>query len=156
MCGAWPRPCWNDIDHGHPWPTGIDYSVTAWSFGDDLAMVFLAGEVVVDYALRLKRRTGGGALGSRPDADDVPCYIVGRRRPQGRRLRTGSLHALLRLAHVGASPAVEDRIVNAAKSLLPQSFLASAGHETFELDFCPARRVRSWVASTGGRVLNNP
>ena len=39
------------LDRGETFPAEIDYSVTTWTFGDDLAMVFLPGEVVVDYAL---------------------------------------------------------------------------------------------------------
>ena len=37
--------------------TTVPYVVQTWCFGDDMAMVFLAGEVVVDYALRLKWET---------------------------------------------------------------------------------------------------
>ena len=32
----------------------VPYTVTCWRFGEDLAIVFLAGEVVVDYSVRLK------------------------------------------------------------------------------------------------------
>ena len=68
-----------ELDRGRPLPTGIDYSVTAWAFGNDLAMVFLPGEVVVDYALRLKRELDGARLWVTAYANDVPCYIVSRR-----------------------------------------------------------------------------
>ena len=40
----------------------FDYPITTWTFGDDLAMVFLPGEVTVDYALRLKRELDGSRL----------------------------------------------------------------------------------------------
>jgi hypothetical protein len=33
----------------------LPYTIQSWTFGDDLAIVFLEGEVVVDYARRLKR-----------------------------------------------------------------------------------------------------
>ena len=36
----------------------MQYPITTWTFDDDLAMVFLTGEVVVDYSLRLKRELG--------------------------------------------------------------------------------------------------
>ncbi len=42
------------LDRGEPLPEAIDYSVQTWTFGDSLAMVFLPGEVVVDYALHLR------------------------------------------------------------------------------------------------------
>ncbi len=40
----------------------LSYPVQTWRFGDDLAMVFLAGEVVVDYAARLKTDYDGAPL----------------------------------------------------------------------------------------------
>ena len=36
------------LDRGETLPATLPYRVHAWNFGDDLAMVFLAGEVVVD------------------------------------------------------------------------------------------------------------
>ena len=44
------------LDAGQTLPTTLAYPVQTWTFGDKLAMVFLGGEVVVDYALRLKAR----------------------------------------------------------------------------------------------------
>ena len=38
-------------------------------------MVFLPGEVVVDYALRLKRELDGARLWVTAYSNDVPCYI---------------------------------------------------------------------------------
>src|SRR5690606_21488804 len=43
------------LDRGESLPEAIDYSVQTLTFGDSLAMVFLPGEVVVDYALRLRQ-----------------------------------------------------------------------------------------------------
>jgi hypothetical protein len=40
-------------------PTVEPYRIVTWAFGDDLAMAFLAGEVVVDFALRIKREMDG-------------------------------------------------------------------------------------------------
>jgi putative membrane-bound dehydrogenase-like protein len=57
----------------------IDYSVQTWRFGDALAMVFLPGEVVVDYSLRLKRELDGLRLWINAYANDAPCYIPSER-----------------------------------------------------------------------------
>jgi putative membrane-bound dehydrogenase-like protein len=57
----------------------IDYSVQSWQFGDSLAMVFLPGEVVVDYSLRLKRELDGLRLWINAYANDAPCYIPSER-----------------------------------------------------------------------------
>lgn len=53
----------------------LPYTIQTWSFGTDLAMVFLAGEVVVDYQLRLQREYGRDRLWITAYANDVPCYI---------------------------------------------------------------------------------
>jgi hypothetical protein len=67
------------LDRGESLPTQLPYFVQTWRFGDDLAMVFLAGEVVVDYALRLKRELEPRRLWITAYANDVPCYIPSRR-----------------------------------------------------------------------------
>ena len=42
-------------------------------------MVFLGGEVVADYALRLKRELGASRLWVNAYANHVPCYIPSTR-----------------------------------------------------------------------------
>lgn len=59
--------------------TKVAYSVQSWQFGASLAMVFLPGEVVVDYSLRLKRELDGLRLWINAYANDVPCYIPSER-----------------------------------------------------------------------------
>ena len=54
------------LDRDGELPASFDYPITTWTFGDDLAMVFLPGEVTIDYALRLKRELDGCACGLRP------------------------------------------------------------------------------------------
>lgn len=43
------------LDKGESLPRSLPYGITTWSFGESLSMVFLPGEVVVDYSHRLKR-----------------------------------------------------------------------------------------------------
>lgn len=147
-----------ELDHGRPLPAGIDYSVTAWSFGNDLAMVFLPGEVVVDYALRLKRELDGARLWVTAYANDVPCYIVSRRV-----LAEGGYEPDYSMIYYGRptrlSPAVEDKIVNAAKSLLPKSFAAcragSAGPGAWRAGVAAVRvtpQTSLWMSGYGGRT----
>ncbi len=58
--------------------------VHVWRFGDQLTMVFLAGEVVVDYALRLKREIDSEKVWVTAYTDDVFGYVASERlRPQG-------------------------------------------------------------------------
>src|SRR5262249_1060920 len=67
------------LDRGEKLRTKIDYPVMVWTFGDSLAMAFLPGEVVVDYALRLKRELDGLRLWVNAYANDAPCYIPSER-----------------------------------------------------------------------------
>ncbi len=67
------------LDRGEVLPTHLPYFVQTWDFGGRLAMVFLAGEVVVDYARRLKGEFEARRLWITAYANDVPCYIPSRR-----------------------------------------------------------------------------
>ena len=72
------------LDHGEALMTEISYPIQSISFGDELAWVFLPGEVVVDYALRLKRELDGGRLWLNAYANACPGYV-----PSERILREG-------------------------------------------------------------------
>ncbi|MGQ9573767.1 MAG: neutral/alkaline non-lysosomal ceramidase N-terminal domain-containing protein [Thermoguttaceae bacterium] len=61
-------------DRGEP-VRSMQYPVQAVRLGDDVAMVALAGEVTVEYALRLKREFPNENLIVLGYANEVPCYI---------------------------------------------------------------------------------
>ena len=67
------------MDAGEQLPTSLPYPVQTWNFGDQLALVFLGGEVVVDYSVRLKRELDAQRLWVNGYSNDVPCYIPSRR-----------------------------------------------------------------------------
>lgn len=67
------------IDRGETLPGTLPYSVQSWIFGTDLAMLFLPGEVVVDYALRIADEFDPDRTWLNAYANDVPCYIPSRR-----------------------------------------------------------------------------
>ena len=73
----------------------MNYPVSAWKFGNDLAMVF-SGEVVADYSVRLGASSTGRAL-AQPRANDMPGYILTAHPPRGR-LRGRLFAGLLRTA----------------------------------------------------------
>jgi hypothetical protein len=95
--------------------------VQTWCFGDDLAMVFLGGEVVVDYALRLKWEIDARRLWVTAYSNDVPCYI-----PSRRVLDEGGYEADSSMTFYGRparfAPEVEDRIIRTVHDLLPPAF----------------------------------
>ena len=67
------------LKQGQKLATAIPYQVQTWKFGNSLAMVFLPGEVVVDYALRLKRELDGLRLWLNAYSNDSPAYIPSER-----------------------------------------------------------------------------
>ena len=60
-------------------PGVVPYPILVWGFGRELALVALAGEVCVDYALRLKRELGGERTWVAAYATEVPAYIPSER-----------------------------------------------------------------------------
>jgi acetyl esterase/lipase len=111
------------LDRGERLPTHLPYQVQTWSFGTDLAMVFLAGEVVVDYSLLLKREFDPRRLWVNAYANDVPCYIPSRRiLDEGGYEGAGAMVYYDRPTRFAND--VEDRILSAIRELVPDSFRA--------------------------------
>jgi len=109
------------LDREGKLPASLNYPVATWVFGDDLAMIFLGGEVVADYALRLKRELDASRIWITAYANDVPCYVASKRV-----LEEGGYEADSSMVFSGYpsrfSPAVEDQVVNSVRSLLPPDF----------------------------------
>lgn len=100
-------------------PTSFPYKVQTWTFGEDLTMVFMAGEVVVDYSLRLKRELGDD-LWVTAYANDVPCYIPSRRvMGEGGYEVDGSRPTFDKPSRL--APETEDLIINTVHELLPEA-----------------------------------
>src|SRR5262249_27472151 len=108
-------------------PMSVPYPILVWRFGSDLTLAALAGEVCVDYALRLKRELGAERTWVAGYANQVPCYI-----PSDRVLAEGGYEAgwgpeLGRAVASGSimsygwpvpfAPGLEDRIVLAVRKL---------------------------------------
>jgi len=109
------------LNRGELLPTTVPYVVQTWCFGDEMAMVFLAGEVVVDYALRLKWEIDADRLWVAAYSNDVPCYI-----PSRRVLSEGGYEADFSMIYYGHAsrfaPATEDLIIQAVHAILPTAF----------------------------------
>ena len=67
------------LDRDGRLPTEYPYPLQVWQFGADLTLVALAGEPVVDYALRLKKEFGADKLWVAGYCNDVFAYIPSRR-----------------------------------------------------------------------------
>lgn len=102
-----------------------DYPVQVVQLGKDLTLVALAGEVVVDYALRLKRELPGGRLWVAGYSNDVFGYV-----PSLRVLREGGYEGgdAMRYTRLPGpfAPSVEERIVGKVQALVKQARTAAA------------------------------
>lgn len=67
------------LDRGEKLIGELNYPVQTWAFGEDLALVFLGGEVVVDYSLLIKKKYDPGRLWVTAYANDNPGYIPSER-----------------------------------------------------------------------------
>lgn len=67
------------LNRGESLPSKLEYPVQTIAFGESLAMVFLSGEVVVDYALRLKRELDSSRIWTNGYSNGVAGYIPSER-----------------------------------------------------------------------------
>ena len=71
MLAVWDRT--GRLPETYPMP------IETWKFGDQLTMVFLGGEVTVDYAVRLKKEIDTKFLWVTAYANDVFAYVASDR-----------------------------------------------------------------------------
>lgn len=98
------------IDAGRPLSATYPYPVQVWHLGTEVVLVALGGEVVVDYALRLKAGLGGERVWVAGYTNDVMAYI-----PSRRVLAEGGYEGGVAMVYYGLptvwSPDVEELIV---------------------------------------------
>lgn len=99
------------INAGQPLRPSYAYPVQSWSLGKDVEFIFLGGEVVVDYAVRLKSQLRGIQTWVASYSNDVMAYI-----PSERVLREGGYEGATAMRYYGLAttwaPGIEDRIVD--------------------------------------------
>jgi hypothetical protein len=99
------------VDRAYPYP------VQVVRFGDDLTLVALAGEVVVDYALRLRKEYEGKRLWIAGYSNEVFAYL-----PSERILTEGGYEGGGAMVYFGwhgpFRPGVEDLVVGLTKKLV--------------------------------------
>ncbi len=109
------------LDQGKEIPKTVTYPVGTWTFGESLGFIFLGGEVVVDYAIRVDRDFDPDRLWVVAYANDVPCYI-----PSKRILREGGYEAdssmIFYAKPTRFAPEVEDMVIDTIQRLLPHSY----------------------------------
>src|SRR3989440_2254764 len=136
------------IEKGERISPSLPYVVQTFHFGDELAMVFLAGEVVVDYSLRLKHDFDAKRLWVSSYSNDVPCYI-----PSRRVLGEGGYEAEGAMVYYGRptrlAPASEDLIIEAVHEQLPKSFRSEESKAEFPLPYAPADAIGTFKLREG-------
>ena len=75
----WAKYLLSEWDRNGKLASSYPYPVQAWKLGSDLTWVFLGGEVVVDYSIRLKTELGPGKTWVASYSNDVMGYIPSRR-----------------------------------------------------------------------------
>lgn len=119
--GYYARLALERVIRGEKLPSALDYPVQVWNFDDKMLMLNMGGELVVDYAIRLKRELGADRVWINAYANDVACYI-----PSRRILKEGGYEADASMYWYNMpaplSETVEDRIVGAIHELVPASF----------------------------------
>lgn len=109
------------VEAGKPIPAAMPFPIQTWSFSDDLAMVFLGGEVVSEYALRLKRELDATRLWVNAYANSMPGYL-----PSRTMFDEGGYEVTNSMDYYGwptrLSFQVEDQVVSAVRALVPPAF----------------------------------
>ncbi|MEM7233483.1 MAG: neutral/alkaline non-lysosomal ceramidase N-terminal domain-containing protein [Planctomycetota bacterium] len=110
------------LKRGEALKTHVPYPVQSLRFGDELAILFLGGEVVVDYARRLKSELDHRRLWVNAYSNDVSCYV-----PNERVLREGGYEGGgAMIYHDWAAPfarGIENQIIAECRRQIPESFV---------------------------------
>ncbi|MCA9262607.1 MAG: neutral/alkaline non-lysosomal ceramidase N-terminal domain-containing protein [Planctomycetales bacterium] len=92
------------------------YPITLWRLGNELDLIFLGGEVVVDYALEIKRELGAYSTWVAAYCNDVMAYIPSRRVLQEGGYEGGGAMVYYGLPTLWA-PEVESMIIDSVQQL---------------------------------------
>ncbi|MFP6867699.1 MAG: neutral/alkaline non-lysosomal ceramidase N-terminal domain-containing protein [Roseibacillus sp.] len=140
------------LDAGGQVPSEVIYPVSSWRFGDDLARVFLPGEVVVDYSVRLNRELAWPRLWITAWANDMPGYI-----PSRRVLEEGGYEADFSQIYYEQpgryKPEVEDVVVGVVREVVGKKFVAPPDQEPAPFHRLPSaevavfKQVAVWAAA---------
>jgi hypothetical protein len=119
--GIFARAIVERLERGERIETSVRYPVQTWTFGNDLAMTFLGGEVVADYGLRLKRELDASRLWVNAYSNDVAFYV-----PSKRMIPEGGYEVVGSMVYYGHPAALaedtEDLIVRTVLDLLPSAY----------------------------------
>ena len=120
--GLYARNSLSILAEGGSISSTMSYPVQVWSFGNQLAIVFLGGEVVVDYSLRIKREFIKEKIWVNAYSNDVSTYIASKRLfTEGGYEVDGSMPYYNHPSRLTED--TEEKIINAVHELIPKKFL---------------------------------
>ena len=136
----------------------VKYPIHTWKFGQELAVVFLAGEVVVDYAVRFNKEFDWKRLWISAWANDMPGYI-----PSRRILNEGGYEAEFSQVYYDLPgpylPEVEDIMTDGVRELLGKEYIAKKNQEPPSFHAFPSsepatfKKISHWFSELS--VRNN-
>lgn len=101
-------------------PGAYPYTIQIWRFGKAFTLIALAGEVVVDYSLRLRAAHGWNTTWVASYSNDVFAYI-----PSARVRREGGYEGITSMIAQGQpapfTPAVEETIVHKVERMMERT-----------------------------------
>jgi hypothetical protein len=128
------------LERGEGIPGSAPYVIQVWTFSDDLAMVFLAGEVVSEYGLRLKRELDASRLWVNAYSNDVSFYVASRRM-----IPEGGYEVDRSMVYYGQpaplAPPTEEQIIGTVLDLVPRAFAHRRSQRRLALEPQPAASV---------------
>ena len=120
--GLYARNSLSILAEGGSISSTMSYPVQVWSFGNQLAIVFLGGEVVVDYSLRIKREFIKEKIWVNAYSNDVSTYIASKRLfTEGGYEVDGSMPYYNHPSRLTED--TEEKIIKAVHELIPKKFL---------------------------------
>ncbi|HXR79337.1 MAG TPA: neutral/alkaline non-lysosomal ceramidase N-terminal domain-containing protein, partial [Saprospiraceae bacterium] len=120
--GLYARNSLSILAEGGSISSTMSYPVQVWSFRNQLAIVFLGGEVVVDYSLRIKREFIKEKIWINAYSNDVSTYIASKRLfTEGGYEVDGSMSYYNHPSRLTED--TEEKIINAVHELIPKEFL---------------------------------
>jgi hypothetical protein len=139
------------LDSGESLIESIAAPLQSWTFGDSLAVLFLPGETVVDYSLRLKRELDAHRLWVVGYANAAPGYV-----PSERILREGGYEGGGAMIYYDIpmpyAPGLEDKIINELRGQVGERFNArvdvSPTAEGGDTETTNAERVKAAATDT--------
>jgi putative membrane-bound dehydrogenase-like protein len=139
------------LDRGEKLPTELPYSVEVWAFDDDFAMVFLPGEVVVDYSLRAKRSYAAHRVWVNAYSNDEPCYIPSRRIWSEGGYEGGGAMIYYDLPTRLAED-TEERIFAALDRVMPAAFKVSIEQQNEQKPKSPSEALKTFRLPAGFEI----